>query len=73
MVLLDYEMPEVAGPEVFKAIKESEDSKNIPVVFLTGITDTKKIKGVLAMQTQGYLLKPVDYERLHQTIEGILY
>lgn len=73
LVLLDYEMPEVDGPEVFKAIKESEDTKNIPVVFLTGITDTEKIKGVLAMKPQGYLLKPVDYERLHQTIEGILY
>ncbi len=73
LVLLDYEMPEVDGPEVFKAIKDSEDSKDVPVVFLTGITDTEKIKTVLAMQPQGYLLKPVDYERLHQTIEGILF
>lgn len=73
LVLLDYEMPEVDGPEVFKTIKDSEDSKDVPVVFLTGITDTEKIKTVLAMQPQGYLLKPVDYERLHQTIEGILF
>lgn len=72
LVLLDYEMPEVNGPEVFQAIKDSENAKNTPVVFLTGITDTQKIKTVLAMQPQGYLLKPVDYERLHETIESIL-
>lgn len=72
LVLLDYEMPEMSGPEVFEAIKGSAKTEDIPVVFLTGISDTAKIKGVLAMQPQGYLLKPVDYERLHQTIEGIL-
>lgn len=73
LVFLDYEMPEVNGPEVFQAIKDDEKTRDIPVVFLTGISDTEKIKGVLAMQPQGYLLKPVDYDRLHQTIEGVLF
>ena len=73
MILLDYEMPELNGSEVFRAIKDDESIKDIPVVFLTGIKDTDIIRSVLAMQPQGYLLKPVDYDRLHQTIEGILY
>ena len=72
IVLLDYEMPEISGPEVFQAIKENEKTKDVPVVFLTGISDSQKIKTVLAMQPQGYLLKPVDYERLHQTILSII-
>ena len=72
LVLLDYEMPEMSGPEVFHEIKALEKTASVPVVFLTGISDTTKIKSVLAMQPQGYLLKPVDYERLHQTIAGIL-
>ena len=73
MILLDYEMSELNGSEVFRAIKDDESIKDIPVVFLTGIKDTDIIRSVLAMQPQGYLLKPVDYDRLHQTIEGILY
>lgn len=72
LVLLDYEMPEMSGPQVFDVIKSSEKTAHIPVVFLTGISDTSKIRTVLAMQPQGYLLKPVDYERLHQTLDGIL-
>lgn len=72
VVLLDYEMPEITGPDVFRAIKENEKTKSLPVVFLTGISDSQKIKNVLEMQPQGYLLKPVDYERLHQTILSVL-
>lgn len=72
LVLLDYEMPEMSGPEVFQEIKEMKKNNDVPVVFLTGISDTSKIKSVLAMQPKGYLLKPVDYERLHTTIDGIL-
>lgn len=71
-VLLDYEMPEVTGPDVFKMIKENPGTMNTPVVFLTGITDSAKIKTVLAMQPNGYLLKPVDYDRLHLTIENLI-
>jgi len=72
LILLDYEMPEMSGQEVFKQIKEDEKTSQIPVVFLTGISDTSKIKNVLAMLPQGYLLKPVDYDRLHQTIKDVL-
>lgn len=72
LVLLDYEMPEMSGSDVFKQIKENESLKNLPVVFLTGISDVHRIKAVLAMQPNGYLLKPVEYERLHQTITSIL-
>ena len=72
LVLLDYEMPELNGPEVFRRIRENEALNDTPVVFLTGITETKKIKEVLSMHPNGYLLKPVDYERLHQTLESLL-
>lgn len=72
LVLLDYEMPELSGLEVFQSIKEDEKTNSIPVVFLTGISDISKIKTVLSLQPQGYLLKPVDYDRLHQTLDAIL-
>lgn len=31
---------------------------------MTGVTDPEKIKKVLAFKPQGYLLKPVDREKL---------
>lgn len=72
MVLLDYEMPEENGAAVLAKIRENPVTRNLPVVFLTGVTDRKKIMEVLAMKPQGYLAKPIDMEKLSSTIKGVL-
>lgn len=72
LVLLDYEMPVENGPAVLGKIRSDEKIKNLPVVFLTGVTEKEKIQEVLAMKPQGYLLKPIDAERLFATIDSIL-
>lgn len=68
LILLDYEMPEESGPVILEQLRASEATKNIPVIFLTGVTDTKKIKEALSLKPQNYLLKPVDREKLLDTI-----
>ena len=72
LILLDYEMPEESGPDVLEQLRASEHTKDIPVIFLTGVTDTKKIKEALALKPQSYLLKPVDREKLLDTITKTL-
>lgn len=72
MVLLDYEMPVENGAEVLVKIRENKATANLPVVFLTGVTDKKKILEVLALKPQGYLTKPIDMEKLSSTIKGVL-
>lgn len=72
MILLDYEMPVEKGPEVLVKIRENEQLANIPVVFLTGITDREKIKEALSLKPQGYLLKPIDKEKLVGMIEKFI-
>lgn len=72
MVLLDYEMPEENGAAVLGKIRENEKTRNLPVVFLTGVTERGKIQEVLALKIQGYLLKPIDMEKLSSTIKGVL-
>lgn len=72
IVLLDYEMPEENGAAVLAKIRENPATRNLPVVFLTGVTDRKKIMEVLAMKPQGYLTKPIDMEKLSSTIKGVL-
>lgn len=69
LILLDYEMPVENGPEVLNKLRENPETADIPVVFLTGITDKEKIKQALIMKPQGYLLKPIDKEKLLGTIE----
>ncbi len=72
MVLLDYEMPMENGAEVLAKIRGNQATANLPVVFLTGVTDKKKILEVLALKPQGYLTKPIDMEKLSSTIKGVL-
>lgn len=72
MVLLDYEMPGDNGAAVLARIRENPATKNLPVVFLTGVTERQKIMEVLAMKPQGYLTKPIDMEKLSSTIKGVL-
>ena len=72
LILLDYEMPEEKGSEVFQKIRANPKTKDVPVVFLTGVTDKKKIVEVLSLKPQGYLVKPIDMEKLSSTIKGIL-
>ena len=72
LILLDYEMPEESGPDVLEQLRASDHTKDIPVIFLTGVTDTKKIKEALALKPQSYLLKPVDRDKLLDTITKTL-
>jgi len=57
LVLLDYEMPVMSGPEALATIRENDDLKNLPVIFLTGKDDRESIMKVLAYHPDGYLLK----------------
>lgn len=72
LILLDYEMPEEKGPQVLEKIRANQSTKNVPVIFLTGVTERDKIQKALVLQPQGYLLKPIDRERLMETISKVL-
>lgn len=72
LVILDYEMPVETGASVFRKIKASEKAKNIPVCFLTGVSDREKIMEVMSLKPHGYLLKPIDMDMLFSTISNLI-
>ena len=69
MIFLDYEMPICDGRRVLELLREEEGTKDIPVVFLTGVSDKEHIKAVLELKPAGYLLKPADASRIFEIIE----
>lgn len=71
LILLDYEMDGMDGKATFEAMKEDEDMKWIPVVFLTSIADRKSIYDVLRSKPDGYILKPPDEDRILEEIKKI--
>lgn len=70
LILLDYEMPEENGPEVLEKLRQDEATKDIPVIFLTGVKDKSKIQKVLQLRPQGYLLKPIEHDKLIEAIKN---
>ena len=72
LILLDYEMPGEKGPDILKKLRENESTKDTPVIFLTGVTQKEKIAQVLSLKPQGYLLKPIEHEKLMEAIKAVL-
>lgn len=72
LILLDYEMPGMDGVETFEKIKEIDLGKELPVVFLTSVSEKRRIIEVLKLNPAGYILKPVDQEKLLDVVEKAL-
>lgn len=67
LVLLDWEMPIMTGPEALQAIKES--GCNIPVVMMTTRNAPDEIAKLLEMGASEYLMKPFTADILLEKIE----
>ena len=70
LILLDYEMPGENGAEVLEKLRQEDSTKNIPVIFLTGVKERAKIQKVLQLKPQGYLLKPIEHDKLIEAIKN---
>ncbi len=64
LILLDYEMPIADGPQVLQMLRQEEASKNIPVVFLTGIGTKEAVSRVMQLKPEGYILKSTSKDDL---------
>ncbi len=57
LILLDYEMPVVDGPQVLQMLRQEEATAHIPVIFLTGNGTREAVSRVMELKPDGYLLK----------------
>ena len=64
LVLLDYEMPIVDGPQVLQMLRQEEATKHIPVVFLTGVGTREEVARVMALKPDGYILKSTPRDKI---------
>ena len=72
LILLDYEMPVASGPEVLEMMKSDEDTRDIPVIFLTGKGDKESVMSVVSLKPDGYLLKTMPKEKLMEAVRNFL-
>ncbi|GAC1415883.1 MAG: diguanylate cyclase [Candidatus Velthaea sp.] len=58
LILLDVMMPGMDGFEVFRRLKEHAPTADIPVIFLTGLTDSKSETRGLELGAADFVTKP---------------
>ena len=66
LILLDLIMPEMSGLRALEKLKEI--GLNIPVIMLTCIKDDETAVNLIKMGAVDYVTKPIDIERLEQSI-----
>ena len=73
LIILDVLMPDMEGPEVKRKLKEDPETKDIPLIFLTGIFP-KREDDQEGRIVAGYVLfeKPYDILELMFAIEQLL-
>jgi two-component system, cell cycle response regulator len=70
VVLLDVEMPEMSGWDVLAAMKADPDLRDVPVVFLTGRSDTTDMVDGLRLGAHDYLRKPCEPTELLARVQA---
>jgi PAS domain S-box-containing protein len=69
LILLDINMPGMSGYEVCRTIKEDARFQEIPIIFLSGLTETiNKVEG-FSLGAVDFVAKPVDSAELRARIE----
>ncbi len=69
LILLDHEMPITSGPQVLEMLRSDEETKDIPVMFLTGKSDKESVMAVVALRPEGYFLKTIQKAELLEKLE----
>jgi CheY-like chemotaxis protein len=69
LILLDHEMPVTSGPQVLEMLRSDEETKGIPVMFLTGKSDKESVMAVVALKPEGYFLKTIQKDELLEKLK----
>ena len=69
LILLDVMMPVMGGKEVCDHLKNSQDTKHIPIIVLSAQSYEDDIKIMLDQGVNSYITKPFDSKQLKKIID----
>ena len=72
LILLDVMMPGVDGFAVCRHLKANPSTKDIPIIFMTGLTDIQSELEGFQLGTSNYLIKPIEEQELLARIRTYL-
>jgi len=72
VVLMDVQMPVMSGYEATRLLRERHDAQTLPIIALTAAALTSERELALAAGMNDFLTKPIDAQRLHDTLGATL-
>jgi CheY-like chemotaxis protein len=71
LVMLDWMMPKMDGPAVFREMQQRDEMKALPVVFITAKASQRDLDELMAMGAVGTISKPFSPKDLPEQLREI--
>ena len=71
VIILDLKLPKVNGLEILRKLKETVETKSIPVVVLTSSREERDIIESYKLGVNSYIVKPVDFDKFLKSVNEI--
>ena len=68
-IILDFKMPQAWGNTVLGKLKNNPETKDIPVVILSGMTDVGVQRDVLRLGAEQWVNKPFEHAELMRIVK----
>jgi PAS domain S-box-containing protein len=72
VVLMDVQMPVMSGHEATRILRREHDRQALPIIALTAAALVSEREAALAAGMNDFLTKPIDAQRLHDTLARVL-
>lgn len=68
LIVCDIMMPQMNGFKVLETLKETVDTRQIPFIFVTSMSDKEHIKNALKMGAEDFITKPFTANELLESV-----
>lgn len=72
IILMDIGMPELDGLGATRKIRENEALRDVPVIAITAFSTDGFRRAAYDVGIDGYLVKPINFDRLHELLSRLL-
>lgn len=72
LILLDIGLPWINGFELAQLLKDHQDLKHIPLIFVSALGSQEDMKKAFSLGADDFIKKPFDVDRLKKTVKVLL-
>jgi two-component system, cell cycle response regulator DivK len=72
IILMDVRLPDMRGTEAARILRQDEDTRDIPIVFVTAAVMAEGIEEVKDIPNSGFIGKPINTRTFVQEISQLM-